>query len=77
VINPLTKLLVFLDKLEEQKIWYRLAHIRDSIMVITAIPGERWEIEFFEDGHVEVERFISPGKIEDEDILSVLMDKGS
>jgi hypothetical protein len=26
-------------------------------MVQIAVPGERWEVEFFEDGHVEVEVF--------------------
>ena len=25
------------------------------------IPGERWELEFFEDGTVELERFVSAG----------------
>ncbi len=42
-------------------------------MVELAIPGERWEVEFFEDGHVEVERFRShPGGLEDESILEQL-----
>ncbi len=42
-------------------------------MVLVAIPGQRWEVEFFEDGHVEVARFISPGKIEDKDVLSEII----
>jgi hypothetical protein len=65
-LNTLGKLLEFLAQLEARHIWYRLEHVRDSIMVITTIPGERWEVEFFEDGQVEVERFSSPGKIEHE-----------
>jgi len=73
VDSPLTKLLAFLDKLDEHKIWYHLEHIRESVMVLVAIPGQRWEVEFFADGHVEVERFISPGKIEDEDVLSEII----
>lgn len=33
----------------------------EAIMVSVAVPGERWEIEFFDDGHVELERFVSQG----------------
>ncbi|HEX5166435.1 MAG TPA: hypothetical protein VFV93_13620 [Thermomicrobiales bacterium] len=66
------RLLDFLDRLENEKIWYRLEHIRDSIMVESAIPGERWEIEFFADGHVEVERFRSDGQIGGDEMLDVL-----
>lgn len=70
--SPLAKLLTFLKRLEDHKVWYRLEHIRDWVMVLLAIPGERWEVEFFEDGHVEVERFISNGEIADEDLLQGL-----
>ena len=62
-------LLDVLDDLEQASIAYRLEHVRNSIMVIATIPGERWEIEFFEDGPVEVERFFSSGKIEGEEAL--------
>ena len=41
-------------------------------MVTTAIPGERWEIEFFDDGRVEIERFVSSGEIEDMSSLDTL-----
>jgi hypothetical protein len=64
--TSLGKLLAFLDRLEQVKLHYRLAHVRDSIMVEIVVPGERWEIEFFDDGHVEVERFVSTGDIEGE-----------
>ena len=60
------RLLPFLDRLEEKKIYYRLNRVRDAIMVEVAVPGERWEIEFFEDNHIEVERFVSDGEILDE-----------
>jgi hypothetical protein len=71
--NPLRKVLAFLDKLEGAHISYRLEHVRDSIMVVASVPGERWEIEFFDDCHVELERFISPGRIEDEQKLESLL----
>ena len=71
--SSLGKLLRFLDQLELAKLAYRLEHVRDSIMVVVAVPGERWEVEFFDDGQVEVERFSSSGKIESEDILDRLV----
>lgn len=70
--TSLGKLLAFLERLEQARIWYRLEHIRESVMVTVAIPGEFWEVEFFEDGHVEVERYVSPGNIEGEDVLERL-----
>lgn len=76
VETPFRKLLAFLDQLEQAKIWYRLEHVRDSIMVTASIPGERWEVEFFADGDVEVERFRSSGKIEGEDALGLLRAEG-
>jgi hypothetical protein len=69
----LGKLLAFLRKLEEARIAYRLRHSRDdAIMVQINVPGERWEVEFLEDGDIEVERFISDGHIEDESALEDL-----
>lgn len=61
------KLLAFLN------LPYRLSHIREeTIAVELAVPGERWEVEFFPDGHVEVERFRSDGHIADEAVLDEL-----
>jgi len=60
------QLLSFLDRLETNRIYYRLNKVRDAILVEVAVPGERWEIEFFEDSHIEIERFISEGIIMDE-----------
>jgi hypothetical protein len=67
------KLIQFLERLERDHIWYRLEHVRESIMVIVTVPGQRWEVEFFEDGDVEVERFCSSGKIEGEETLEQLL----
>ena len=41
-------------------------------MVEVAIPGERWEVEFFADGHVEVEKFIGQAEILGEEELERL-----
>lgn len=65
--NTYSRLLSFLARLEEHRITYTLGHYRDeAVMVTVAVPGERWEVEFLEDGTVEVERFLSTGEIEDE-----------
>jgi hypothetical protein len=71
--NALQKLLDFLAKLDQYKHHYRLSCHRDeAIMVELAVPGERWEVEFFADGEVEVERFRSNGHIADESELAEL-----
>ncbi|MEH2097981.1 hypothetical protein [Nostoc sp.] len=67
------KLVTFLNQLEQEKISYTLAHHRDeTIMVNVAVAGERWEVEFFNDGSVEVERFVSSGEINGEEAFSEL-----
>ncbi len=62
--HPFGRLLQFLDQLEGQNIHYDLKHVRDSVMVSTYIPGGIWEIEFFEDGTLEVEFFRRAGDVE-------------
>jgi len=64
----------FLNVLEERKIYYRLSKIRpESIMIEVAVPGQRWEIEFMEDGTIEIEKFISNGSIYGGEELEVLL----
>ncbi|GKU82966.1 hypothetical protein [Niallia sp. NCCP-28] len=59
-------LIHFLNKLEKKKIFYKLNKVRnEAIMVEIAVPGQRWEIEFIEDGTVEIEKFISDGDFYD------------
>jgi len=36
------------------------------MMVSVAVPGERWEIEFFDDGSIQAEQFTTEGEIYDE-----------
>jgi hypothetical protein len=50
------------EELIRRHIPYELMIVRrNALMVAVAVPGERWEIEFFDDGHIEVERFTSQG----------------
>ncbi len=45
------KLLDFCAALDRQKERYEMSVARpEAIMVSLAVPGERWEIEFFSDG---------------------------
>lgn len=60
--NTFARLLEFLERLEGAHLRYTLAHGRpETIAVEVAVPGERWEVEFFADGAVEVEVFSSVG----------------
>jgi len=70
------KLLLFLQKLELHKINYTIEHNRDDyIMVLVAIPGERWEVEFDTEGNIEIEVFKnSTGIYSDERILDRLFE---
>ena len=70
-------LLIFLNKLEKNKIHYNLNKIRDSILVEVCVPGERWEIEFFENNNIEIEKFKSDGKIFGKEELKNLFEKFS
>jgi hypothetical protein len=75
MIGQFERILVFLNKLERSKISYRLNKIRnDSILVEIAVPGERWEVEFFISGGIEVEIFKSNGDIKNETSLDKLFD---
>ena len=80
-MNSMDKFLSFLTELENNKIHYNLEHNRlEAVMVNVAIPGERWEVEFFADGHVEVEIFKSGGSnsgLESEEALSRLLEENS
>lgn len=66
------RLLDFLNKLEENQIYYRLNKVRDAIMVEVAIPGERWEVEFLRDGSIEVEKFSTTAEIKGPSALDAL-----
>jgi hypothetical protein len=59
--NALGSVLAFTQTSREKRISYVPESVRDAIMVRVAVPGERWEIEFFEGGAVEIDRFVSTG----------------
>ena len=71
--DQFTRLLDFIGRLDAAHLSHRLTLIRpDSVCVEVVVPGERWEVEFMQNGGVEVERFISNGDIADERALETL-----
>src|SRR5213083_2176101 len=71
--DQFAKLLAFLDRLDDARIPYQLSyHIEDAISVEAHAPGEHWEVDFFADGDVYVERFRSNGHIDEESSLAEL-----
>ena len=69
-------LLMFLNELRRGKIYYRLSqHRDDAIMVELAVPGERWEVAFLNDGTIDVEVFRSDGTITDAAALMPMLAK--
>jgi hypothetical protein len=56
------RLLAACRALAERGLRYRLSVARpEAVMMSIVLPGEYWEIEFFADGTVERERFVSQG----------------
>ena len=72
-VHPDWTLPSFLDALDEKHLSYTLGRFRDSVCVTVAIPGQHWEVEFMDDGGIEVERYISSGEFADERELKELM----
>jgi len=46
-------------------------------MIEVVVPGQRWEIEFIEDGTIDIEKFISDGSFYGEEELEVLINEFS
>ena len=66
----------FIRELDASGTHYALTCAREgAVMVQVALPGERWEVEFFDGRAPEVEVFRSDGKIFGADKLSELREK--
>ncbi|CAB3968325.1 hypothetical protein BCO9919_03227 [Burkholderia cenocepacia] len=47
-----------LGSLDERRLFYTLGrHRPDTILISITVPGERIEIDVFDDGHMEMSRF--------------------
>ena len=63
-----------MELLSREGVFFTLSSHRDgSVMVAVSIPGERWEIECFANGNIELEVFKSNGEISDENGLLLAM----
>lgn len=70
--------LEFVSRLRAAKIWCRLeANRYDGITVTAVVPGEIWEIDFLEDGAVDVEIFKSDGMLYGRDKIEELFERFS
>lgn len=68
----------FLRSLEDRAIAYSMTSVREgAVMVQIALPGERWEVEFFDDRPPEAEVFRSDGSIFGPDKLGELLSAGA
>jgi hypothetical protein len=71
-------LLSFLARLKGAHIYYGLADPTEgAIMVEVSVPGERWEIEYHEDGKIGVEVFVSNGSVGGAELLEDLIQRFS
>jgi hypothetical protein len=62
-VNSLEQLLEFISRLEEGRIHYDLKSVRDAVMVCVVSPSKYYEIEFFADGHIEVQAYGAPSTL--------------
>jgi hypothetical protein len=71
--DPFDRLLTFLQRLDKAGIKYWLQNRREgAVSVLAHAPGEYWEIDFLDDGTVDVQRFRSDGRLGDETVLEDL-----
>lgn len=74
-MSELSELTDLLDRLDVAEIQYTLSSVREGAIVVGIdVPGEHWEVEFMDDGDIEVEVFRSDGQIFDFSIVEDLFD---
>ena len=65
----------FCASLVNNRVRYQVDMIRDdTIMVSVAVPGQLWEVEFFDDGSIEVEKFQTLGVESCTDPLTLVLE---
>ncbi|GAC1319126.1 MAG: hypothetical protein NVSMB14_16350 [Isosphaeraceae bacterium] len=73
-----SKLFEVIQTLRRAEIHFSLCVTREqAITILAAVPGERWEIDVFRDGSVELEVFRSDGDIQTEERLAARIAKYS
>jgi hypothetical protein len=74
-MTTLQTLMDFLQHLKDAKIFYKLSDPTGAVMVEVTVPGERWEIEFHNNGQIGVEVFKSRGPIEGTEAIDELFER--
>ncbi|KQM33258.1 hypothetical protein ASF03_05825 [Rhizobium sp. Leaf68] len=70
----MSKVFEVLKRLDEAKVHYFIGRYRpDTIDITATFVGERVEITVFEDGHVEVSRFVGNEDVLDESVLNEIL----
>ena len=73
-----SKIHEFIRELDASRIHYALTSVREgAVMVQVVLPGERWEVEFFDDREPEVEVFRSDGTMFGPETLAELRERAS
>ncbi len=76
--DRLNDILDLLRRLDTAGIYFELARPRDeALMILVTVPGERWEIEYLEDGTIEIEIFRSDGELKGPEALADLFSRFS
>lgn len=66
----------FIHELDASRTHYALTSVREgAVMVQVTLPGERWEVEFFDARDPEIEVFLSDGTIHGPEKLAELCEK--
>lgn len=74
-MSDLSELTDLLDRLDAAEIQYTLASVSEgSIVVGIDVSGEHWNVEFMDDGDIEVEIFKSDGQVFDHSIIEDLFE---
>ncbi len=71
--TKIESVLALLQRLQIACICYTLAHNQeDAITIQVVVPGQRWEIDFYVNGTIDIEIFKSDGAIRDISALETL-----
>ncbi len=71
--NHLEKVLGLLKRLHDARIYFTLAHNQeDAITIQVVVPGQRWEIDCYVDGTIDIEIFKSDGAVRDVPAIDTL-----
>lgn len=70
----MSKVFEILRRLDDARVHYVIGRYRpDTIDITATVVGERIEISVFEDGHVEISRFVGNEDVLDEEVLDEIL----